>query len=237
MCQKCKDLCLDFSAIWAELHYILFESASEKECFNGIRDRGRVGMTFADFMKLKEVLEANLSEAYVLGLRFYTSHAFHAINRALRVRHTPHPLPALVTCINEGLKALQMLDAESEAATASVDFYRGFADSRVTEEYMNKGGTEFAPMSTTRDYREACGYAVRKGKTDGALLMKIVTSNILQRGVDLTFLSMFPDEAETLFPPLTFVQPTGRVQEMDFKNPNGDVTFKLTILEATTSLP
>ena len=92
-------------------------------------------------------------------------------------------------------------------------------------------------MSTTRDYRVACGYAVRKGKTDGALLMKIVTTNNLQRGADLSFLSMFPGEAETLFPPLTFVQPTGKVQKMDFKNSNGDVSFKLTILEATTTLP
>jgi len=57
----------------------------------------------------------------------------------------------------------------------------------------------------------------------------------LQRGADLTFLSMFPGEAETLFPPLTFVQPTGKVEEMDFKN--GNTIFKLTIVEVTTTLP
>ena len=67
--------------------------------------------------------------------------------------------------------------------------------------------------------------------------MKIVTSNNLQRGADLTFLSMFPSEAETLYPPLTFVQPTGRVQEMEFKNSNGEVIFTLSIVEVTTTLP
>ena len=129
------------------MYYILFERASEKECFNGIRDRGRAGMTFADFMKLKEVLEANLSEAYVLGLRFYTSHAFHAINRALRARHIPHPLPAIVMCINEGLKALRTLDADSDEATSVIEFYRGFTDTTVTDEFKEKGGSEFCPYS------------------------------------------------------------------------------------------
>jgi hypothetical protein len=47
---------------------------------------------------------------------------------------------------------------------------------------------------------------------------------------------MFPGEAETLFPPLTFVQPTGKVQEMIFKMPKGD-DFKLCIIEVTATLP
>ena len=94
MCDKCKDLSLDFSTIWSDLHYILYERASQKECFNGIRDLGHEGMELADFMKLKEVIEADLSEAQVLALRFYTSHSFHAINKALRTSHKPHPLSA-----------------------------------------------------------------------------------------------------------------------------------------------
>jgi len=235
MCPICKELCLDFSTIWADLHYILYEKASNKQCFNGIRDSGHTDMEFADFMKLKEVLEAGLSEAELCALRFYTSHSFGAINTALRKRHQPHPLPATVMCVNDGLKSLRGNDAESDDATAVIEFFRGFTDMQVTQDFKSKGGTEQAPMSTTTDCRVACGYAVRKRQTNGALLMKIVTSNNLQRGADLTFLSMFPDEAETLFPPLTFVQPTGKVEEMDFKN--GNTIFKLTIVEVTTTLP
>ena len=175
----------------------------------------RSGMGFADFMQLKEVQEAELLDARLLGLRLYTSHS----------------------CIHEGIKTLRGLDAESEEATAVFDLLRGFTDTTVPKEFMEKGGSEAAPMSTTKKYCVACGYAVRKGETNSGLLMKIVTSNNLQRGADLTFLSMFPGEAETLFPPLTFVQPTGRVQEMEFKNSNGEVTFTLNIVEVTTTLP
>jgi hypothetical protein len=236
MCDKCKELGLDYSTIWADIHYIYYEKASTKECFNGIRDKGHEEMVFADFMKLEKVKEANLSEAQLLALRFYTSHSFHAINKALRASHKPHPLPAIVMCIFEGLKALRALDPASAEATAVKVFYRGFTDMQVTKQFLETGGTEASPMSTTTDYRVACGYAVRKGATNGAMLMKIVTRNNLERGADLTFLSMFPGEAETLFPPLTFVQPTGKVQEMIFKMPKGD-DFKLCIIEVTATLP
>ena len=75
------------------------------------------------------------------------------------------------------------------------------------------------------------------GETNGGLLMKIITKNNLQRGADLTFLSMFPGEtfSEILFPPLTFVQPTGRVQVIEVKH--GDRVFNLTVIEVTTTLP
>ena len=149
----------------------------------------------------------------------------------------PHPLPALVMCISDGLKALRALDPESDQATSIIEFYRGFTDMQVTEEFRNKGGTEYAPMSTTTDVEVACGYAVRKGKTDGALLMKIVTENNLQRGADLTFLSMYPGEQEILYPPLTFMQPTGRQQEMEFELPNDAGSFKLCIIEVKTTVP
>jgi len=230
----CKDLCLDFSTIWADLHYILYEKVSEKTCFNGVRDHGRrIDMEFADFMELEEMNEADLSE--VFEMRFYTSHSFPAINTALRKRHQPQPLPATVMCVNDGLKSLRGNSADSDDATAIIEFFRGFTDMQVTQDFKDRGGTELAPMSTNKDLSVACGYAVRKGKTNGALLMKIMTKNNLQRGVVLQFLSMFPDEVETLFPPLTYVQSTNKVQEMDFKN--GDATFKLTIVEVITTSP
>ena len=237
LCDNCKTLCLDYSTIWADLDYILYQVTSELECFNGVRDRGRGAMTLDDFMQLQQVVEAQLSTAQLVALRFYTSHSFTAINRALRAHLMPHPLPALVMCISDGLKALRALDSESGQATSIIEFYRGFTDMQVTEEFRNKGGTEFAPMSTTTDVEVACGYAVRKGKTDGALLMKIVTENNLQRGADLTFLSMYPGEKEILYPPLTFMQPTGRQQVMEFELPNDAGSFKLCIIEVKTTVP
>ena len=90
-------------------------------------------------------------------------------------------------------------------------------------------------MSTSTEYHVAVGYAVLKDKRDGSLLMKFVTRNNHDRCSDLTFLSMFPGERETLFPPLTFVQPTGRVQVIECKH--GGLTFKLTVVEVKTTLP
>jgi len=240
MCCKCKQLCLDFSTIWDDLRYILYDKASEKDCFNGTRDRNRGAVDLADFMDLKEVREAGLSEAQLVALRFYTSHSFGAINVALRQATSDegrkqHPLPATVMCIDNGIKNLCKIDAESDQATNVIEFFRGFTDTQAGPEFLKNGGSQTAPMSTTKDYRIACGYAVRKGKTNGSLLMKIVTTNNLQRGGDLSFLSMFPGEAETLFPPLTFVQPTGKTQLIECKK--GGVTFMLTVIEVTTTLP
>ena len=236
MCEQCKTLYLDFSSIWADLCYILFERASEKKCFNGTRDEGNAGKDLDDFMGLEQVLQAKLSRFQLAALRLYTSHSYAAINAALRLHHQPHPLPSTVMGITSGLKQLRALDAESDKATAVIELFRGFTDMQVTEDFMRSGGTELAPMSTTTDLDVACGYALRKGKTNGALLMKIVTSNNLQRGADLTFVSMFPGESETLFPPLTFMQPTGKQQVVEVKQDNGDM-FKLTIVEVTTTLP
>ena len=33
--------------------------------------------------------------------------------------------------------------------------------------------------------------------------------SFMERGADLTYLSAFPEEAEVLYPPLTFLRPTG----------------------------
>ena len=149
-----------------------------------------------------------MTKEQLVALRLYTSHSFPAINNPLRMRHQPYPLPAIVMCMSSGLKRLDALDATSDQATAKIEFFRGFTDIQVTDDFKRRGGTEFAPMSTTTDFKVACGYAVRKGKTNGALLMKIVTENNKQRGKDMRCFSMFPGEAEALFPPLTFMQPT-----------------------------
>lgn len=42
------------------------------------------------------------------------------------------------------------------------------------------------------------------------LLFKLRTCGFIDRGADLAFLSAFPDEIEYLYPPLTYLLPTGR---------------------------
>jgi hypothetical protein len=50
MCAACKKYGLDHSTISADLNYCLHEVSSEKECFNGVRDKGRAGKTI-DYSK------------------------------------------------------------------------------------------------------------------------------------------------------------------------------------------
>ena len=69
-------------------------------------------------------------------------------------------------------------------------------------------------MSTTADLAIAVQYSL----SESSLLFRIVTNSFMQRGADLQFLSAFPGEAEYLYPPLTFLRPTGRVVSIRINN-------------------
>jgi len=216
MCDRCKKLGLDWSTIAADLDYVLNQASSEKKCFNGTRDEGRPGMELEDFKNLREASETGLDLHEIAALRLYTSHSFPAINLSLRDRESgPHPLPGVVINISNGVKKMRKLDAAADAAVKTVTFWRGFTDTTTSQDFKERGGSEFAPMSTSKKPAVATGYAVRKSKTNEALLMKIVSKNQLQRGADVSWLSMFPGEDEVLWSPLTFMQPTGREQVIE----------------------
>ena len=73
-------------------------------------------------------------------------------------------------------------------------------------------------------------YVIKKD-TRSALLFRFVTRNNLERGADVQWLSMFPGESETLFPPLTFIQRTRtEPQEVEY---NG---VKVIVVELSTTL-
>mmetsp|Transcript_81613 Transcript_81613/g.162394 ORF Transcript_81613/g.162394 Transcript_81613/m.162394 type:complete len:129 (-) Transcript_81613:233-619(-) len=81
---------------------------------------------------------------------------------------------------------------------------------KSTDAFHISGGSEFAPMSSTSDLAVAIAY----GQSECSLLFKIMTKSFMNRGADITFLSCFPSEREFLFPPLTFLRPTGRPPEV-----------------------
>ena len=51
--------------------------------------------------------------------------------------------------------------------------------------------------------------AARYAVSPFSLVFKIVTKSFMERGVDLSYLSCFPEEKEHLFAPLTYLRPTG----------------------------
>jgi hypothetical protein len=104
------------------------------------------------------------------------------------------------------------------------------SDMKLPDDFSSEGGTELAPMSTTTDVGVAISYALKK-QTRTALLFRFVTRNNLERGADVQWLSMFPGEAETLFPPLTFLQRT-RTEPQEIVH----CGVKVTVVEMSTTL-
>ena len=102
-------------------------------------------------------------------------------------------------------------------------------DVTTTKDFIQNGGTELAPMSTTTSMKVAVQYA-KPAKSTSSLIFKINTKSFLERGANLAFLSAFPAEDEYLLPPLTCLRPTGKKQEITFES--GDTEpEKYTVLE------
>ena len=91
-----------------------------------------------------------------------------------------------------------------------------------------KGGLERAPMSTTSSLKVACEYAAH-ATSPKAVLFKIKTDNFRQRGADIAWVSAFKGEDEILFPPLTFLQPTGATEVITSDHGRGPIEF--TVIE------
>ena len=99
---------------------------------------------------------------------------------------------------------------------------------------MAEGGSELAPMSTTTDLRVALAYTRMDDgarRSGSALLFRVLVSNMLQRGADLSYLSVVPSEKEYLYPPLTFLKPTGDVTELSYGN------IKYTVIDVVPFFP
>jgi len=183
-------------------------------------------MLLQDFCDHPSARKAKLFVAHVLALRTYTTAAFARLNSPFRDGESdrpPHPFPATVCYLAEGIKRLRAVGAHE--GLVRQDFWRGMrglslegprGDLRLQDKFLKDGGSEPAPMSTTANLAIAVQYSL----STHALLFRIMTKSFMQRGVDLQFLSAFPSEAEYLFPPLTFLRP---VQKADIKISSDDV--------------
>ena len=112
------------------------------------------------------------------------------------------------------------LDEHGESAP--LDLFRGMRDMRATEDFAKTGGCELAPMSTTTDLMVALEYS----KSEFPFILKVRSSGFHDRGADISWLSAFPGEKEVLFPPLTYLKPTGRAE----------VVGQCTVVEVTPTL-
>ena len=86
-------------------------------------------------------------------------------------------------------------------------------------------------MSTTSNIDIAVRYSIGHR----AVLLEIVPSQFLSAGVNVQWLSVFPSEAEYLYPQLTFLEPTGRTETIDVERKDGALTF--TVIEVQAYFP
>ena len=58
--------------------------------------------------------------------------------------------------------------------------------------------------------------------------MQLVPGTFMQSGVDLAYLSCFPEERERLYPPLTFLEPKGPPRTLKVKLADGrSITYTI----------
>lgn len=174
----------------------------------GAASSDAVGWRLSDFASHPKAQLAGLNLAETAALRLYTTAAFESINAPLRdldrrARQVPHKLPVTVELIRKGVSKLRAVGAEGQDSNRSIDLYRGMRDRELPGSFLEKGGTELAPMSTTSDLGVALSYSA----SGHGVIFRLRTHSSMERGADLTFLSCFPGERECLFPPLTYLQP------------------------------
>jgi len=215
--------------------YVLNQKTSEKRYPNGIRDQGRNGTRPAHFTSHKNAQDAGLSDAHVFSLRTYSTLVYKYMNAPLRDdnrydKREKVPLPSLTYYADEGIRKSRAVRARASGDQRNVVLWRGMRSVKVSEEFMRLGGTELAFMSTTSELKVAVRYSLSRH----SLLFKLVCPNFMSIGAELHWLSAFPGEAEVLFPPLTYLQPTGRTDRVDAVDRDGNpVTF--TVVEVIPS--
>merc|ERR1712019_304157 len=102
-----------------------------------------------------------------------------------------------------GIKKLRGVEAKlaPEEFNNKVLLWRGMRGVELDMAQFKKfGGTELAPMSTTKDRTVAEKYSAGKD----SIIFNYDTSG-LTTGVSLQFLSVYPKESEYLYPPGTFL--------------------------------
>lgn len=192
-------------------------------------------MTFHDFVHHERSKMAHLLDAHVLALRVYTTAAFRTINNPLRSGTKPHPLPITVAFLTDGVRRLRAVFASRAEGHVQSDFWRGMRNVELDEAaphgFLAVGGTEQAPMSTTKDFEVALNYSAN---SESRLLFKVSTNGFMEQGADVQYLSAFPAEAEFLYPPLTYLRPTGEKERVEVQREHGSsATF--TVIEVAPS--
>jgi hypothetical protein len=167
------------------------------------------GKTLEELVEHPDAVTARLKDYHVLALRLYTTSSYTCVNNPLRTRERPHKFAATAHFISEAIKKLRAVAAQRPDAHTQMTFWRGMRNLKVSMQFMAQGGTEFACLSTSASPEIACKFA----DSECPLVFKFTSPNFMSRGADISWLSVFPDEKETLYPPLTYLRPVSMGNE------------------------
>jgi hypothetical protein len=74
---------------------------------------------------------------------------------------------------------------------------------------------------------------VQYSLSGNSLLFKILGKDFMVIGADVQWLSAFPEEAEVLYPPLTYLSTTGRTEKIVVKRGADELCFTVVEVEPT----
>ncbi len=209
------------------LHYILYgNKSSQKQYANGTLDQGRDETKLMKFITDRNAQNAHLDEPEVVALRLYSTLAYKFMNMPLRNEKNLEPCPLAVSTYYaaSAIKKMRALHVgKIKSGSKPFILWRGMRNIEVASNFMQEGGTEFGFMSTTTDLKVAVRYSI----STTSLLFKIIVSDFMSMGADLRWVSAFPAEAEILYPPLTFLKPTGRTENIDVVRNGKKISFKV----------
>ena len=160
----------------------------------------------------------------MLALRLYTTCAYAAINEDLRSDEPVKHFKFTVYFIAEALIKLR----NANRLAPPVDLYRGVRDREFEKDF--KDGVELGLMSTTSDlYTAITTFADSKRP----ILLRLRPSGNEHKGSPIGFLSVYPAEAEYLYPPLTTVDRKNlQIREIVIGNENdGNGGFAITVVD------
>ena len=121
---------------------------------------GKRGMRAEDFLEHENAKTCGHTLEEVISGRFYTTFGFNPINISLRDLKRkdkkgkifkPVLYPVITYHLNEFIKKCRTLAANSDRKNLALDLYRGMSNVCLQDGFMQEGGSELAPMSTTAD--------------------------------------------------------------------------------------
>ena len=71
-------------SVTENFEYVANQVSSELDCTNGVRDKGRTGLTIDDWVADPRALKCNIKKPEMVALRVYTTATFKDINDPLR---------------------------------------------------------------------------------------------------------------------------------------------------------